>query len=177
MTSVRGPAAVLRFTSPATARRRNAALGVLAFVSIAVALMATAASASADYRTEFRNHATGACLAWGGGERVYATHCQFDANTQWIVHTWGDRTIQLRPDGDRNRCLDDSRFGLRAFSPCWPGSSSLSRHQSWISAFHDNGYTLQNQATRWFLDDSREGLRMLPGNGTPFQKWDQGQFH
>ncbi len=160
--------------------RGTALLGVLALASIGATLMVTAASAAArpvTFEWVFKNVETGRCLGWDDGERVYSAPCKRLADTTWKVSTWRDGTYQLRPKYHPGRCLDDSRFGLRTFQPCWPGRSPLSRFQSWDWRYNGDGYSKAwqnwfNQETENCLDDSRLGLRMFPCNRSRFQSWE-----
>jgi hypothetical protein len=160
-----------------TVRRRTATLGVLAVLSLAATLLVAASSASAAYTTSLKNEQTHACLGWLGGESVKATQCRHFINSSWTLHQWRDGTWQLRATYGGNRCLDHSHIGLRAFEPCWPGSSWYSRYQSWKKHYVAPGiYTLQNQATKSCLDDSPLGLRAIGCNGSRWQWWREGTW-
>jgi hypothetical protein len=197
VTTVRRPAAGLTLSidrrRPATAVQRTATLGVLAILSVAATLLVTAASASAQTwvgDTQLKNGFTDRCLSYTDwrspvSDLVWSYNCKDHAKTDWGEYSWRDRTYQLRAIGGpagtgRKRCLDDSyRHGLRAFMPCWPGSSRLSRYQSWYRDYvvHNGfwGFTYRNQATRRCLDDSNEyGLRTYPCNGLIFQNFQPG---
>jgi hypothetical protein len=141
-------------------------------LAVLVAALFGAAPAAADFNARFQNAATNACLGWGGGERIYGTDCKYTVNVSWSVREWRDHTLRLR-SVDGGGCLDDSRFGLRAFQPCWEGASSLSRYQSWyrvaVAGAPAGYFAYRNQATRRCLDDSPLGVRSIPCNGLRFQ--------
>ena len=100
--------------------RRRMKLGLLALASLAATLMVLSATASADFRTNYKNENTKACLAWrrraGRTPRTAAS-----TPTRTGRCTRGDGTIQLRPTHGGNRCLDDSRFGCASSSPAISG--------------------------------------------------------
>jgi hypothetical protein len=164
--------------------RRRAKLGALAAVTTAAAaLTVSAAPASAQFEAQYQNQETEGCLSYHEiRSRPYAGHCKFNGDSVFKVHKWRDGTVQLKTRyellGYPNRCLDDSRHGLRLFAPCWPGKSRYSRYQSWYRHYLGYGrhFTFRNQATGRCLDDSPRGLRTFPCNGTSWQTWLEGDW-
>jgi len=163
-----------------TNRRSIAALGIALASALAV-MMSTAGAASADLGARYQSVTFRQPYLTAVGPRSEAVTMgpSRGADTEvWYSHLWRDGTARMRVlvDG-AYRCLDDSPIGLRAFSPCWPGSSGYSRYQSWyrIDRGRDRDgnrlYSFRNQATRNCLDWSPIGLRMFPCNGTPYQTW------
>jgi len=159
---------------PATfsyATRRRFLILAVSMLSVLGMVVVAAAPAQADFNTELQNHATGACL-FHTFARVRGVDCNNATGIVWTLRGWGDGTVQV---SSLDRCLDDSRFGLRMI-PCHAGSSPFSAHQSWYRTHGAGGYEYRNQATGWCLDDSRFGVRMFPCNGMEYQRWSEGRF-
>jgi hypothetical protein len=144
--------------------RKTITAGALALAAMAPAT--TADAADGDFIDRYHNVATGRVLDDSEfGLRVMPDYG--NDHQAWVVHPWGDGSVEIRNVATGN-CLDDSsEAGLRSF-PC-----NQMAHQDWYgTVWADDTVTLVNKATGRAVDDSFEfGLRAFDRNDGPAQRW------
>ncbi|WP_199826170.1 RICIN domain-containing protein [Streptomyces sp. SBT349] len=133
----------------------GAALGLTA---LALGLLPTSASASAQADYRFINNATGRCLDSNAAGEVYTLGCNGGAYQRWSAQGGDLRNVAT------GRCLDSNVDGEVYTLPCNGGN-----YQNWAPG--DDAHIINVQTLRCLDSNGAGHVYALSCNGGAYQSW------
>ncbi|GGR51831.1 hypothetical protein GCM10010219_66170 [Streptomyces netropsis] len=146
-------------------KKRVISYSVAMAVIVPVMAISTSGQAFADGNVQWKNQATGRCLAHMPG-MVLAGDCD-NPSTKWRDVEQSDGTYQQRWV---DQCLDSNKAGKVYILRCENGNDN----QKWYEQKTSTGWRLKNKATGRVLDSNFSGsvyTNFDEGDGNKHQRW------